>query len=532
MALKMTIGKRLGLGFSTLALLGLLLGILAIYGVSALSASLENMGGNRVPALLALAELNKERMAIRAQTQAAFAYETQENIAQGLQRIQTERAASWQKVDKSWEQLLKIPRTSERGQRLQEQLQGVYQNWRSSYRQLDAQIAQLVSASTPAEITALYAAYRQAVRQMVPISDQMGQIFDDMTENNVTRTQGMMVEGAALSKELSFWAVVSTVTSLVLAALLGVMLTRSVTIPLRQGGNILSSIAGGDMTRAVPTILHTRADEIGDLARAMRDMVGELCNMVVQVTETTAQVSAAAGEIAQGSMDLSQRTEEQASALEQTAASMQQLTSAVKQSADHAGQANQLASSARDQAERGANVVAEAVSAMSGINQSSRKIADIISVIDEIAFQTNLLALNAAVEAARAGQEGLGFAVVASEVQKLAQRSADAAKEIKVLIIESVDKVEDGTQLVDRTGHTLREIMAAIKKVSDIVAEMAAAAREQAVGIEQVNRAIMQMDQVTQQNAALVEETAAASKSMDDQAQQLQALMAFFKVDR
>lgn len=531
MALKMTIGKRLGLGFGALAILGLFLGTLAIYGVGTLSAALENMGGNRVPALLALAELNKERMAIRAQTQAVFAYETREHSAEGLRLIQAERAQSWQKVDRAWEQLLKIPRTSERGQRLQEQLQGVYQNWRGVYRQLDAQIVQLINVSAASQRTALYAAYRDMVGQMVPVSDQMGKIFDEMTENNVTRTQGMMVEGAALSASLSFWVIASTAISVVLAALLGFILTRSVTVPLRQGGAILSAIASGDMTREVPPALSTRGDEIGDLARAMRDMTAELHNMVLRVTETTAQVSSAAGEIAQGSMDLSQRTEEQASALEETASSMEELTSAVKQSADHAGQANKLASSARAQAEQGAGVVAEAVSAMSGINQSSRKIADIIGVIDEIAFQTNLLALNAAVEAARAGHEGLGFAVVASEVQKLAQRSADAAKEIKVLIIESVDKVEDGSQLVDRAGQTLREIMTSVKKVSDIIAEMAAAASEQAIGIEQVNKAIMQMDQVTQQNAALVEETAAASKSMDDQAQQLQELMTFFRVE-
>jgi methyl-accepting chemotaxis protein len=244
------------------------------------------------------------------------------------------------------------------------------------------------------------------------------------------------------------------------------------------------------------------------------------------------QVSAAVTEIAQGSVDLSQRTEEQASALEETASSMEELTSTVKQSADNAGQANQLATTARAQAEQGGHVVDQAITAMSAINQSSRKIADIITVIDEIAFQTNLLALNAAVEAARAGEQGRGFAVVAGEVRKLAQRSADAAKEIKALITDSVAKVENGGKLVDQAGQTLKEIMTAIKKVSDIVAEMAAAAREQANGIEQVNKAVMQMDQVTQQNAALVEETASASQSMDDQTQELQRLMTLFHYRR
>jgi len=264
---------------------------------------------------------------------------------------------------------------------------------------------------------------------------------------------------------------------------------------------------------------------------AVKSMVGQLRTTVSNVQKATDQVNAAAHEIAQGSADLSRRTEQQASALEETASSMEELTSTVKQSADNAGQANQLASSARNQAEQGGQVVDQAVTAMSAINQSSRKIADIIGVIDEIAFQTNLLALNAAVEAARAGEQGRGFAVVAGEVRKLAQRSADAAKEIKSLITDSVSKVEDGGKLVDRAGQTLREIMTSIKKVSDIVAEMAAAAREQASGIEQVNKAILQMDQVTQQNAALVEETAAASQSMGEQARELQQLMEFFKLD-
>jgi methyl-accepting chemotaxis protein len=264
---------------------------------------------------------------------------------------------------------------------------------------------------------------------------------------------------------------------------------------------------------------------------AMRDMALQLKKMVAQITQATAQVGSAAAEIAQGSADLAQRTEQQASALEQTASSMEELTSTVKHSADNAGQANQIAVAARSQAEQGGRVVEQAIAAMNAINASSREIADIIGVIDEIAFQTNLLALNAAVEAARAGEQGRGFAVVAGEVRKLAQRSADAAKQIKTLITNSVIKVEDGERLVKHSGQTLQEIVTAVKKASDIVAEIAAAAREQASGIEQVNKAILQIDQTTQQNAALVEQTAAASHALGDQAQELQDLMDFFKLD-
>ena len=291
------------------------------------------------------------------------------------------------------------------------------------------------------------------------------------------------------------------------------------------------TIAQGELTRRIHPQYLQRGDEIGDMAKALEQMALQLKDMVSQVTQATAQVSAAAAEIAQGSADLAQRTEQQASALEQTASAMEELTSTVKHSADNAGQANQLGSAARSQAEQSGQVVNQAIAAMNAINASSRKIADIIGVVDEIAFQTNLLALNAAVEAARAGEQGRGFAVVTGEVRKLAQRSADAAKEIKSLITDSMGKVEDGGQLVERSGQTLQEIVTAIKKVSDIVAEIAAATREQADGIEQVNKAILQMDQATQQNAALVEQTAAASHAMSDQAQELQRLMDFFKLD-
>jgi len=303
-------------------------------------------------------------------------------------------------------------------------------------------------------------------------------------------------------------------------------LIDSVVAPIEEGTRVMKALAEGTLTESM------QGEFEGDFA-VLRDAidtsVNNLRNMVGDIRTAGSAITSGASEIAQGNADLSQRTEEQASSLEETASSMEELTGTVRQNADNANQANQLASGARDQAEKGGDVVGKAVGAMGEINSSSKKIADIISVIDEIAFQTNLLALNAAVEAARAGEQGRGFAVVAGEVRNLAQRSAAAAKEIKTLINESVEKVEEGSKLVDLSGQTLTEIVDSVKKVSDIIAEIAAASQEQSTGIDQVNKAITQMDEVTQQNAALVEEAAAASESMDEQAKGLERLMNFFK---
>lgn len=304
-------------------------------------------------------------------------------------------------------------------------------------------------------------------------------------------------------------------------------LMAAVVSPIRDTKRVMGALAQGDLTQNIDAKYH---GEFAELAESVNSSIDNLYRMVNEIREACASISSAAGEIAQGNTDLSQRTEEQASSLEETASSMEEMTGTVKQNADNARQANQLASAAREQAERGGEVVEKAVTAMGEINSSSKKIADIISVIDEIAFQTNLLALNAAVEAARAGEQGRGFAVVAGEVRNLAQRSAGAAKEIKSLIKDSVEKVGEGSKLVDESGATLDEIVNAVKKVSDIIAEIAAAGQEQSAGIEQVNKAVMQMDEMTQQNAALVEEAASASESMEEQARSLLDLISYFNV--
>jgi methyl-accepting chemotaxis protein len=294
---------------------------------------------------------------------------------------------------------------------------------------------------------------------------------------------------------------------------------------LKSTAVVMNAMSEGDLTKQMEGQYE---GEFAQLQQAINGTVNKMSGVVQDIIEASVSISSAASEISQGNVDLSQRTEEQASSLEETASSMEELTSTVRQNSDNARQANQLAVDAREKAEKGGAVIQNAIEAMTAISASSKKVADIIGVIDEIAFQTNLLALNAAVEAARAGEQGRGFAVVASEVRNLAQRSAAAAKEIKELINDSGEKVREGSALVDESGRTLEEIVEGAKKVGDIISEIAAAGIEQTAGIEQVNKAVTQMDEMTQQNAALVEEAAAASESLDEQGRSLQQMMTFF----
>ena len=367
----------------------------------------------------------------------------------------------------------------------------------------------------------------QIEKDLRPLANNYISTLNAFTAYVEDRGQKRQAESDAVGSSGQWLLGVGAFISVVLGVLFAFLVTRSIMVPLRQGIASAKAIAQGNLATTITT---EGRDEIAQLLQALADMQANLASIVSTVRQGSESVATASAEIASGNHDLSARTEQQASSLEETAASMEELNSTVKQNADSARQANQLATSASTVAIQGGEVVAEVVDTMKGINESSRKISDIISVIDGIAFQTNILALNAAVEAARAGEQGRGFAVVASEVRSLAGRSAEAAKEIKSLINASVERVEQGTALVDKAGATMTEVVSSIRRVTDIMGEISAASAEQSAGVAQVGQAVTQMDQATQQNAALVEEMAAAASSLKSQAQELVQTVAVFKL--
>ena len=392
---------------------------------------------------------------------------------------------------------------------------------RSAYRAPRDKLMKLLAAgqleeakqTLVAEVIPRQVDYMKAVDGLVTIGDDLMVQAGEEADREVATTQATV--GACI------------VGALAMALVIAVWLIRSTTRPLNEAVRVARSVAAGDLTTEFDS---SGTNETAQLLAALKEMQGRLANIVSEVRANAEGVATASAQISSGNHDLSSRTESQASALEQTAASMEELGSTVRANSDNAQQANQLAQAASDVAAQGGSAVQQVVQTMKGISDSSRQITEIIGTIDSIAFQTNILALNAAVEAARAGEQGRGFAVVASEVRTLAQRSAAAAKEIKTLIAQSVERVEQGTKQVDDAGTTIDQVVSSIRRVTDIVGEISSASREQAAGVGQVGEAVTAMDQVTQQNAALVEESAAAAESLKGQAEQLVSAMAVFKV--
>jgi methyl-accepting chemotaxis protein len=417
-----------------------------------------------------------------------------------------------------------------------------------AYSQLEKLLKSDESKAIFKEQIAARTAYGNSVKQFFAlVRDSKQQEARELYQGDMTRLQSdyyvlvdkmvdyqahTMDQDVAVATEEAHKAqiqmIVLSAFAVLLAIATAVVITRSITRPITRALRLAEAVAQGDLTHHLEV---DSSDEVGQLLAALKRMTENLHGIVAQVLTGTDTIFSASREVASGNTDLSGRTERQAASLEQTAAAMEQLTSAVKQNADNANEANQLASSASVVATRGGEAVDQVVHMMSAINDSSRKIVDIISVIDGIAFQTNILALNAAVEAARAGEHGRGFAVVASEVRGLAQRSAVAAKEIKVLIDDSVNRVDSGGKIVEQAGQIIREVVTSIARVSHIVVEITSSSQEQSDGIEQINQAIAQMDRATQENASLVEQSASAAQALLSEADQLTDMVSAFKLD-
>jgi methyl-accepting chemotaxis protein-1 (serine sensor receptor) len=420
--------------------------------------------------------------------------------------------------EKEWQRYLALPASSEE-KTLSEEVNAK----RSAYLRDGAQVL----------ISALRAKNREEAERLLfdkiqPLFASLNQSADALSAFQLKTAAESYDASQEMNSVFRIVAIAGVVLGLLVVAVCAFFLIRAITRPLQDMLTHFNAIGHGDLTSRIEV---KSQDELGQVMHGLAQMQKSLIETVLQVRAGGNAIGEATTQIAEGNLDLSSRTEQQASSLEETASSMEELTSTVKQNADNARQANSLVQSTSEVAVKGGAVVGQVVETMGAINESSKKIVDIISVIDGIAFQTNILALNAAVEAARAGEQGRGFAVVASEVRTLAQRSAAAAKEIKSLIDDSVGKVNAGSKLVDQAGATMQEIVSSVQRVTDIMSEISAASQEQTSGIEQINQAIIQMDQVTQQNAALVEEAAAAAESLRDQSRKLDDTVGVFKVD-
>ena len=507
------IATKLGLLIGILSILLVLIGSIGLYGMSKTDEALESVYANRTVPIQQLADVKYLQLRNRFIISRALSEPTPENITQ----YSTELESNIAQVTKLWDAYVATSLTPEEAQ-----LARAYAEARKQFVQ-DG----LLPAMAALRANDLKEANRVVIEKIDPMSPHVRDSGGALMKLQVDEAKKEFDTATARFHTIRTVSITSIVLGLLFAVIFGIYLARGISVPLRRAVEITHSVAQGDLSG---TITADGTDEISALMRALSDMQTSLATVVTNVRSGSESVATASAQIAEGNHDLSGRTESQASALEQTAASMEELSSTVKQNADNARQANQLALSASTVAVRGGNVVAQVVETMKHINDSSKRIFDIISVIDGIAFQTNILALNAAVEAARAGEQGRGFAVVASEVRSLAGRSAEAAKEIKSLIGASVERVEHGNALVAQAGGTMTEVVSSIRRVTDIMGEISAASSEQAAGVAQVGEAVTHMDQATQQNAALVEEMAAAASSLKSQAQELVQTVAVFKL--
>jgi methyl-accepting chemotaxis protein len=506
------ISVKLALGYGLLVLLMTLIGGFTWFKLVAIQSAFEAVTENRLPKVVAVYEVRENiNVAARAMRNMLLVSDPAE-AAKEKERIEASRGAVGQRLDK-----LQATVVSGAGKQTLDKLVQA----RKDYDAQQAKFMELASGGKKDEaIKLLLTDLRRAQQGYFATSDDMLKFLRArMDESSVAAHDGIQ---STLTTNA-----VTLLAAIVLSIALASWIIKSITQPMHRAIEVARDVASGNLSSRIEV---DSSNETGQLLHALSDMQASLGKVVANVRNGSESVATASAEIAQGNNDLSARTEQQASALEETAASMEELSSQVTHNAENARQANQLATSASSVAVRGGEVVGRVVDTMKEINDSSRKISDIISVIDGIAFQTNILALNAAVEAARAGEQGRGFAVVASEVRSLAGRSADAAKEIKQLINASVERVAQGTALVDEAGSTMSEVVTSIRRVSDLVGEISSASNEQSAGVAQIGEAVTQLDHATQQNAALVEQMAAAASSLKSQAGELVQSVAVFNV--
>lgn len=508
------IAAKLIFGFIAVLLLTCFLGIFSIFQLTNLNRSTNEIGNDLMPSSIAGMGMKESVSRMRSQEAQLASAENSEEAKKYAERT-NEAVEAFRKNHAAF---LKNADTAEDKKALDELLLAF-----NEYAQISNKMGNLAKEGKTQEAIAILRT------ESSNSNKKMRTMLDKIVDVQLVAGQSAVNNSHTLFLNARMMIIIAMIASIAIGFSMAIWLARIVSTPLKSAVELAQSIAAGDLTQTVEA---ESTCETGQLIRALSEMNSSLLTVVSEVRAGTEQINSAAIEIANGNLDLSSRTEEQASSLEETASSMEEITSTVKHNSDNARQANILSQTATSIAEKGGSVVSEVVSTMTSINESSKKIVDIISVIDGIAFQTNILALNAAVEAARAGEQGRGFAVVASEVRSLAQRSASAAKEIKELINDSVEKVGQGTRLVDSAGSTMQEVVDSVKRVSDIISEITAAGQEQTSGIEQINQAIIQMDSVTQQNSALVEEAAAAAATLQEQSANLVQVVSVFKLDQ